>query len=101
MKLRLICLLSSTLLATSTPALAAGPLTQEECNAYPFVQTNGPVTHKDLIKKLSLLESVGYDEAEAEADDYPQDILLAERKLHAKYVADCRPSQVTALDRVE
>jgi hypothetical protein len=96
MKRRHMCLLAGTLLVASTSALASGPLTPQECNAYPFVQTNGPVTHRDLMRELSLLESVGYHPAAGDDADYPSDIRSAEKRLNAKYLADCRPTQAAA-----
>ena len=96
MKFRLVCLLGGTLLAASTSALASGPLTPQECNAYPFVQTHGTVTHDDLMRELALLESVGYRPAAGQDYDYPNDIRSAEKQLNAKYLADCRPTQTAA-----
>jgi hypothetical protein len=96
MKLRHMCLLAGTLLFASTSALASGPLTPQECNAYPFVQTNRPVTHRDLMRELSLLESVGYRPSPSDDYDYPNDIRTAEQRLNAKYLADCRPTQAAA-----
>lgn len=96
MNLRLMCLLASPLLFASASALASSPLTPQECNAYPFVQTTGPVTHKDLMRELALLESVGYRPATADDLNYPNDIRSAEEQLSAKYLADCRPAQTAA-----
>ncbi|MGV2289814.1 DUF4148 domain-containing protein [Trinickia sp. YCB016] len=96
MNLRLMCLLASSLLFASASALASSPLTPQQCNAYPFVQTTEPVTHKDLIRELSLLESVGYRPATGDDLDYPNDIRSAEELLSAKYLADCRPAQTAA-----
>ena len=95
MNLRLLCLLASPLVFASASALASSPLTPQECNAYPFVQTTGPVTHKDLMRELALLESVGYRPA-ADDIDYPHDIRHAEKQLRAKYLADCRSTQTAA-----
>jgi hypothetical protein len=89
---KLVCLLSSTLLAASTSALAAGTLTPQECGAYPFVQANGPLTHKDVMRKLALLESAGFSPAIGEAEDYPHNVLRAQAKLNARYMAECRPA---------
>lgn len=98
MKVELVCLLSSTLLAVSTSALAVAPLTPQECNAYPFVQTNGPITRKDVMRKLALLESVGFSPAIGEAEDYPHNVLRAQAKLNAKFIADCGPVQAPGQD---
>ena len=96
MNLRLMCLLASPLIFASASALASSPLTPQECNAYPFVQTTGPVTHKDLMRELALLESVGYRPSAGEDIDYPNDIRRAQNDLSAKYLADCRPAQTAA-----
>jgi hypothetical protein len=89
MRLRLTCVWPSALLLASASAFAAGPLTSQECHSYPFVPTNGPITHQDLIRELALLESVGYQPV---GDDvyYPFDIRSAMQRLHAKYLAECQ-----------
>ncbi|TKC87845.1 DUF4148 domain-containing protein [Trinickia terrae] len=90
MKLRLMCLLSGTLLAVSTSAPASGPLTPQQCNSYPFVRTNGQATREDLMNELALLESVGYSPVSRDDAFYPKDIKSAEKRLYAKYRADCQ-----------
>ena len=95
MKIRLKFALPIALMLASAGAVAGTRLTPQECNAYPFVHTQAQVTHKDLVRELALLESVGYNPA---ADDplYPSDIRSAERQLNAKYLADCHPAQTAA-----
>jgi hypothetical protein len=88
MRLRPMHLWSCALVVASASAFAAGPLTPQECNAYPFVPANGPVTHQDLMRELALLESVGYQPI-AEDAVYPLDIRAATQRLHAKYLAEC------------
>jgi hypothetical protein len=88
MKLRLLCLLPAVLIVASASASAAGALTPQECNAYPFVPLTGPVTHQDLMRELSLLESVGYQPS-VEDFDYPHDLMRAIKRLNVKYLAEC------------
>ncbi|WP_043203831.1 DUF4148 domain-containing protein [Paraburkholderia acidipaludis] len=70
------------------PATMAAPLTAHECQSYPFVKSNGAVTHRQLMRELRELEAVGYDPARIDVY-YPSDIEKAERRLHAKYERDC------------
>ncbi|MBN3786866.1 DUF4148 domain-containing protein [Burkholderia sp. Ac-20353] len=44
-----------------TGVFAAPTLTLQQCSDYPFVRTQGPVTHRQLINELRELEAVGYD----------------------------------------
>jgi len=76
-------------LALSASAFAAGKLTPQQCNDYPFKPLRGPVTHAQLMNELSELESVGYDVSEGGALDYPAPLEEAEQRLHVKYEADC------------
>ncbi|WP_395064347.1 DUF4148 domain-containing protein [Paraburkholderia silvatlantica] len=77
------------LLATlAIPAFASTKLTPQQCHDYPFVRTGKP-THQQLINELSELESVGYEPAMSDNNDYPHDLHVAERKLLAEYRKDC------------
>jgi hypothetical protein len=91
MKLATRTVLMTLLLVGSASAMAAPGLTQEQCNAYPFTHTAGPVTHKQLMTELGELEAVGYSPTD---DDnlYPADIQTAEKKVQAEYRADCLPA---------
>ncbi|WP_321936318.1 hypothetical protein [Paraburkholderia sp. J8-2] len=93
MKVQLMCLLSSTLLAVSTSALASGPLTPQQCDSFPFVRTHAEVTHEDLMNELGLLKSVGYIQPAGDDVTYPRGIRTAGKRLNAKYLADCEPAQ--------
>ena len=75
---------------TSAYAMASSPLTPTQCNAYPFVQAHGEVTHLDMMRELTELESVGYRPG---IDNYSPDITQAREKLKAKYDEDCGPKQ--------
>jgi hypothetical protein len=75
--------------AAYAPATMAAPLTPHECQSYPFVPSaNGDVTHRQLMRELRELESVGYEPGRIDVY-YPQDIERAEKRLHAKYQRDC------------
>jgi hypothetical protein len=75
--------------AAYAPATMAAPLTAHECNSYPFVKSaDGTVTHRQLVRELRELESVGYDPARIDVY-YPSDVQRAEARLHAKYERDC------------
>jgi Domain of unknown function (DUF4148) len=91
MNLKLNVVASAILLTVGTAAIAAPPLTPQQCNSYPFKQPVGEVTHAQLMQELAELEAVGYYPGE---DDlyYPRDIQRAERKLRAEYRQDCKPS---------
>ncbi|HEY1999712.1 DUF4148 domain-containing protein [Paraburkholderia sp.] len=81
------------LMMTSAYAMADGQLTPHQCHAYPFVHADGPVTHRDLMRELTELESVGYRPG---VDNYSLDITQAREKLKAKYDQDCLPKQPAA-----
>lgn len=83
------------LLAVGTTATAAPRLTPEQCNSYPFKQPVGEVTHAQLKQELAELEAVGYDQGINDVC-YPRDIQRAEKKLHAKYLRECKPSSSRA-----
>jgi Domain of unknown function (DUF4148) len=91
MKLATKTLITTLLLIGSASAMAAPGLTQQQCNDYPFKQTKGEVTHKQLIRELGELESVGYSTGNGDDANYPDDLELAEKKLQAEYRADCMP----------
>jgi hypothetical protein len=75
----------------SLPVLAGARLTPEQCNDYPFVKTDQPVTRHQLQNELRELESVGYFPAIGDDYNYPDDIQTAEHHLHALYLRDCLP----------
>ncbi|MEW6346840.1 MAG: hypothetical protein RXR20_18855 [Paraburkholderia sp.] len=81
------------LMMASACAMASGPLTPHQCNSYPFQPTHGEVTHRDLMRELNELESVGYRPA---IDNYSLDITDARARLMAKYETDCKPDQHAA-----
>jgi Domain of unknown function (DUF4148) len=86
--------LLALLVTASTSVMAAPHLTAQECNDYPFKPLKSEVTHAQLEQELAELEVVGYDPSENDVE-YPHDLEVAERKLHAEYRRDCRPSATT------
>jgi hypothetical protein len=82
--------LIAALMMISISASATERLSAAQCRSYPFVPVKGELTHRDVMRELSELESVGY-EPSANDPHYPDDIERAENALHAKFVADCRP----------
>ena len=82
------CIATITLLTAGVSAFAAPTLTLQQCNDYPFVRLQGPVTHRQLINELKELEAFGYDPL---ADDelYPDNLNMAQRRLWEQYAADC------------
>ena len=82
-------LVCTALLAVTTSAFAAGKLTPQQCQDYPFTPLKQPVTHAQLMKELSELESVGYQPGDGDETDYPAPLESAEQRLHLKYEADC------------
>jgi len=97
MKFKLKFIISTALLLASASALATPGLTPAECNDYPFKPLSHEVTHAQLMRELSELESVGYNPG-ANDNEYPSDIQLAEQKLQAEYTRDCvaTPAKETA-----
>ncbi|MFL9907311.1 DUF4148 domain-containing protein [Paraburkholderia sp. RL17-337-BIB-A] len=91
MKLATRTLVATLLLIGSASAMAAPGLTQQQCNAYPFKQLKGEVTHKQLMRELGELEALGYD-PDHDDDEYPSDLQQAEKKLQIEYRADCLPA---------
>jgi hypothetical protein len=81
---------SMMLLLGSMSAMAAGKLTAEQCNAYPFKPIVGKVTRAQLQQELVELESVGYEPFRNDYY-YPNNLEAAQARLHAKYLADCVP----------
>ena len=92
-KLKLASIVALMLISASASAM--GRLSAAECHAYPFAPVKGEVTHRDLMRELSELESVGYQPARND-QEYPRDITRAEKALHAKFVADCGATTQTA-----
>jgi hypothetical protein len=82
-------LVCTALLAVTTSAFAAGKLTPQQCQDYPFTPLKGSVTHAQLMNELSELESVGYQPSAGDDADYPAPLEKAEQRLHLKYEADC------------
>jgi hypothetical protein len=91
MKLATKTLITSLLLIGSASAMAAPGLTQQQCNDYPFKQTRGEVTHKQLMRELGELEAVGYSPGNSDNANYPDELQQAEQKLQVEYRADCMP----------
>ncbi|MDE1182471.1 DUF4148 domain-containing protein [Paraburkholderia sp.] len=85
-----ILLAAFTLISTS--ACAAPHLSPQQCNDYPFKPLHGEVTHRQLMRELGELESVGYQPSDTD-NEYPQDIETAQKKLGAEYRRDCLPAQ--------
>jgi Domain of unknown function (DUF4148) len=88
---------AAVLLAASASIMAAPKLTPQECNDYPFAQTNGPLTHHQVMQELAELEAVGYQPAQGEDPDYPGDLEQAQRRLWKEYARDCTPHQSMAM----
>ena len=78
-----------TFLTAASSAFAAPPLTRQQCNDYPFVRPQGPVTHRQLINELKELEANGYDASAGDDSEYPDDLNMAQRRLWKQYAADC------------
>ncbi|REG52162.1 uncharacterized protein DUF4148 [Paraburkholderia sp. BL6669N2] len=76
------------LLTISASASAMGKLSAAQCHSYPFAPVKGEVTHGDLMRELSELESVGYQPGGSDLN-YPNNVTRAEKALHAKFIADC------------
>ncbi|WP_084688141.1 DUF4148 domain-containing protein [Paraburkholderia oxyphila] len=81
-----ICALLSIL---ACPAFASSKLTSQQCRDYPFVRSAQPPSHKQLENEISELESVGYNPATGDDNEYPLDLQSAEHKLQAKFRHDC------------
>ncbi|RKT22114.1 uncharacterized protein DUF4148 [Paraburkholderia sp. RAU2J] len=79
------------LMMISVSASAAEKFSAEECHSYPFVAAKAGITHADIMRELSELESVGYQPARNDPQ-YPNQLTRAEERLHAKFVADCAPA---------
>ncbi|MCA3776421.1 MAG: DUF4148 domain-containing protein [Burkholderia sp.] len=52
-----------------------------------------PVTRAQVLQELIDLESVGYNPARGEADNYPEDIMAAQERLQAKRLAERKAAQ--------
>ncbi|MCX5539981.1 DUF4148 domain-containing protein [Paraburkholderia sp. CNPSo 3076] len=83
------CVATISLLVAGASAFAAPTLTPQQCNDYPFVKPQGPVTHRQLINELEELEALGYDPATGDDAAYPDDLNRAQRRLWDEYAADC------------
>jgi hypothetical protein len=86
-----IPLLAAGLLIVSADILAAQRLMPQQCNDYPFVRTNTPITHRQLAQELAELEAVGYKPSVDEGPNYPEGINRAQERLWRKYEQDCAP----------
>jgi hypothetical protein len=84
----------AALAVLSASALASTTLTLAECHAYPFAPAHGVVTHQDLMRELTELESVGYRPA---IDNYSPDLDDARARLIEKYRSDCKSSGDAAM----
>ncbi|AZQ56120.1 DUF4148 domain-containing protein [Burkholderia cenocepacia] len=82
-------LVCAAMLALSVSAHAETKLTSAQCDDYPFVHTNGQVSHRQLVNELNELESVGYDPSSGDESSYPDDIDSAQARLMQKYRRDC------------
>ncbi|WP_322062826.1 hypothetical protein [Paraburkholderia sp. J63] len=87
---RSIPLIPLVLLTASSLACAAGHLTPQQCNSYPFKPTHGALSSDDVARELNELVSVGYRPG---TDNYSPDIADARAKLNAEYAKDCAPGQ--------
>jgi hypothetical protein len=88
MKTPLKLVIPAVLMMASACAMASDKLTPHQCNSYPFKTTNGQVTHRDVMRELNELESVGYRPG---VDNYSPDLSDARARLMAKYNEDCMP----------
>ncbi|VWD10982.1 membrane protein [Burkholderia lata] len=72
-----------SLVATAAAAvLLAAP-------ALSFAQSaHSPVTRAQVLQELIDLESVGYNPARGEVNNYPDDIMAAQERLHEKRLAE-------------
>lgn len=93
MKTSLKLALPLGLMIASACAMASDRLTPHQCHSYPFKTTHSEVTHRDLMRELTELESVGYRPG---VDNYALDITDARSRLQAKYKTDCAPNQTTS-----
>ena len=77
-----------SIVATATVAvLLAAP-------ALSFAQSShSPLTRAQVIQELEDLESVGYNPALGDGDNYPEDITAAQQRLAAKRLAEQRNAQ--------
>lgn len=74
------------LMAASSLACAAGHLTPQQCNSYPFKPAHGALSSDDVARELDELTSVGYRPG---TDNYSPDIADARARLNAEYAKDC------------
>ncbi|QBR01848.1 hypothetical protein [Paraburkholderia pallida] len=90
---RAIPLIPLVLMTASSLACAAGHLTPQQCNSYPFKSAHGALSSDDVARELNELASVGYRPG---IDNYSPDIADARAKLNAEYAKDCAPGASTA-----
>ncbi|WP_043286354.1 hypothetical protein [Paraburkholderia oxyphila] len=90
---RAVPLIPLVLMTASSLACAAGHLTPQQCNSYPFKPAHGALSSDDVARELNELASVGYRPS---IDNYSPDIADARAKLNAEYVKDCAPGASTA-----
>ncbi len=93
MKAPLQLLILSPLLIASTISFAEPKLTAQQCNDYPFIHSQAPATHTQVMNELYELEAAGYDASSPNAS-YPDDIDHAEKRLGAEYKRDCTAQKV-------
>jgi hypothetical protein len=93
MKAAVVRLIPLALMVVSSFALASRHLTPDECNSYPFKQTQGTPSKADVARELAELESFGYRPA---IDNYSPDISDARNRMNAEYARDCLPANSTA-----
>jgi hypothetical protein len=84
---RSLPLLVGTGLLTLAAAAQAAQFTAHECNSYPFVHTNAPVTQRQLNRQLRELQAVGWPTLSQTGYPVPQQ--EAEYRLKIKYQHDC------------
>lgn len=89
MKTTVAILFLAQLLLVSTTSMAEVTLTTQQCNDYPFVHNQGPVTRAQVMNELYELEAAGY-EVSAPNAPYPDNLDDAQRRLDAEYRRDCR-----------
>lgn len=83
---------SFLLLVGSATVFAAGHLSPQQCNSYPFKRPSGEVTHAQLEQELAELQAAGYTGRDDNAY-YPNDLQQAQATLQAEYQRDCVPLQ--------
>jgi Domain of unknown function (DUF4148) len=93
-------ILSAAFLLVASASVMAAPaprLTPQECGDYPFVTTQGLLTHHEVMQELAELEAVGYQPANGNDPYYPDDIEQAKQRLWKEYARDCALHQPMAM----